>query len=144
MKKILVIDQCAENRAQIKKFAYQWDSEIVAIDFVDQAVEAMCAENPPQIILVDWNSEELQTLDLVRQIRELKTGSATYIIVMGDSNQSGQLEDAFAAGADDFLIKPFDKNELRARVLEAERVLSRHESVEEAINRIAPSTADGQ
>ena len=138
MKKILVVDQCAENRAQIKKFAYQWGTEIVAIDHAEEAADVLRGENPPQVFLVDWNSEDLQTLDLVRQIRELTTGSASYIIVMGEPNQGEQLEDAFAAGADDFLAKPFEKSELRARVLEAERVLSRHESIEEAISRIAP------
>lgn len=138
MKKILVVDTCAVNRAQIKKYAYQWDSEIVAIDHVDEAVEVMCGDSPPQIVLVAWNAADIEALDLVRQIRELKTGSPCYIIVMGEASQSDQLEDAFAAGGDDFLGKPFEKSELRARVLEAQRVLSRHESVEEAISRIAP------
>jgi len=140
MKKILVVDSCAENRAQIKKYAYQWDSEIVAFEQAVEAVEHIVGENPPQILLVDWNQENLETLDLVRQIREVKTGAPSYVIVMGDASQTDQLEDVFAAGADDFLGKPFSKDELRDRAIEAERVLSRHESVEQAINRIKPVT----
>ena len=139
MKKILIFDENAVIRALIKNFGRQWETEVVAVDRAEAAVDAMCGLDPPQILFVDWDPNDVEKVELVRSIRQFSSDLTIYIIVIAESNRSDLLETAFAAGADDFLVKPFEKRELRKRVLEAEKVIARHESATEAISKFGIS-----
>ena len=78
------------------------------------------AESRPDLVVLDLGLPDVAGLDVIREIRSF---SETPILVVSGSSQSRRKADALDAGADDFLDKPFDAGELRARLRAAERRL---------------------
>ncbi len=136
MRKILIVDDCSSIRAFLKKLAWKWDIEAIAVGNGEEALEEMSKPDAPQILFVDWIMPGMDGLELIRQIREKQADKVNYIIMMTAKNGAEDIEAGFAAGADDYLIKPLDQNELRARFGEGEKVIFRAESIAEAIGQI--------
>jgi diguanylate cyclase (GGDEF)-like protein len=70
-------------------------------------------------------------LELCKRIREDKSASYTYIIVMTSNKEEGGVLRAMEAGADDFLVKPFNSNEMLARIGVGRRIIELHRRLED-------------
>ncbi len=84
---------------------------------------ALLEKQPIRIVVSDWMMPEMNGLELCRRLRERKDPNYTYFILLtarqGDENH----REAMAAGVDDFLTKPLDREELEIRLRVAERIL---------------------
>jgi signal transduction histidine kinase len=100
-----------------------------------QAWERLC-QKPCQLIITDWLMPELDGLELCRKIRSASFSCYVYVIMLTSMDQKKDLVEAFHAGADDYIPKPFDHEELRARVMTAFRVMElerRHKQLNETL-----------
>jgi CheY-like chemotaxis protein len=104
-------------------------------------------EGGARLVLTDLELGGQSGLDLARRIRARKDAGYVYVIVV-TGHGAGRLEEAFAAGADDFLTKPYRVDELRARLRAAERILdlesllrTRASELETALRRIDVAAA---
>ena len=80
------------------------------------------------VVIADWMMPQLDGLGLVRKLRAADADGYTYVILVSAQGGRGRYLEGMAAGADDFLTKPIDADELRARLHVAERILGlRHE-----------------
>jgi sigma-B regulation protein RsbU (phosphoserine phosphatase) len=79
--------------------------------------------SPINLVLTDWMMPEVDGAELCRRVRARRTGQYTYIILLTGRQDSAALVEGMEAGADDFLTKPPDINELRVRLRAGERVL---------------------
>jgi CheY-like chemotaxis protein len=79
---------------------------------------------PPHIILIDWMMPRMSGLDVCRRLRALPGRSHVHVLLMTARNRHSDMLEGFAAGADDFLIKPLAAAEIVARVQAAERALA--------------------
>ncbi len=95
-----------------------------------EALEIAMREDPP-IIVTDWRMPGMDGLDLVRMLRRYERGRATYIILLTGSDDEEQVVEAFDAGIDDYVTKPFNPRVLLARVGAGERVAHLQEQVAE-------------
>lgn len=84
---------------------------------------------PASVVITDWVMPHVDGLELSRRIRGLGQGSYTWIIMLTAMRGRASYLDGMEAGADDFVSKPIDENELRARLRVAERVLGLHRAV---------------
>jgi two-component system, cell cycle response regulator len=84
----------------------------------------------PKLILLDWVLPDIDGIELCRRIRQAGGRSSySYVILLtGKDGQKDKLE-AMEAGADDYLAKPFDQLELKARLLVGKRIVSLHEEL---------------
>lgn len=78
----------------------------------------------PNIVLTDWVMPEIDGLELSRMIRAENRAEYAYIIFLTILHGRGSFLEAMRAGADDFINKPFDKDQLHARLKVAERILN--------------------
>jgi putative two-component system response regulator len=76
-----------------------------------------------RIVITDWEMPEVNGLELCRWIRERKLGSYVYILLLTCRDKRSDLIEGLSAGADDFITKPFEPNELRVRLRAAERIV---------------------
>ncbi len=89
---------------------------IEAIDLWNQAL--------PDFVLTDWNMPEGSGIDLVRHVRQNDALHYSYVILITSRENPSDLNEAFEAGVDDYLIKPVNRNELLLRMKAGERLLN--------------------
>ena len=86
----------------------------------------------PSIVVTDWQMPEFSGIELCQKIRAAERSEYTYIIVLTAAFTSKQnYLEAMGAGADDFLRKPYEKDELTARLCVAQRILNFHAQLRE-------------
>jgi len=88
-----------------------------------EAWEALQAENPPQLAVLDWLMPRMDGIEVCRQVRQRPEMASTYMILLTSRDRIKDILAGFAAGADDYLVKPCDPEELRARVRVGRRVV---------------------
>ncbi|HUM05997.1 MAG TPA: diguanylate cyclase [Terriglobales bacterium] len=81
--------------------------------------------NAPNLVLLDWVLPDLDGTELCRRIREsASTGPYVYVILLTSNEGQQNMLEAMQAGVDDYLVKPFDESELRARLLVGKRIVN--------------------
>lgn len=96
------------------------------VRLASDGIEALelAREDPPEIVLTDWMMPNLDGLALCQRLRAVGPGQPyIYIILLTARDQKQDLLEALEAGADDYVAKPFDPNELKARVGVGERIV---------------------
>lgn len=92
----------------------------------------------PRIIISDWVMPNMDGLELCRRIRQTTSDNYTYIIIVTSKSGKVDLIEAFTAGADDYVSKPFDPEELSVRIKNSERILEledRHKKLQRILMR---------
>ncbi|QEG02129.1 Sensor protein ZraS [Stieleria maiorica] len=138
--KILVADDSAMMRHVLVESLKQWDYEIVATENGAEAWQRFQQEHFP-LVLSDWMMPEMDGLELVTRIRASQSAEYTYIILLTAKSEKEDLVHAMEAGADDFLIKPCDSEELRVRVREGERIIRLEQSLAEQNRQLRETQA---
>src|SRR5260370_3289883 len=85
----------------------------------------------PDIIITDWIMPEFSGLELCEHIRADKSSSYTYIILMTSNTEKSGVVKGLEAGADDYLVKPFDSGEMLARIGVGRRIIDLHRRLED-------------
>lgn len=86
----------------------------------------------PDVVISDWSMPGLSGIQLVRNIRALAADAYTYIIMVTGHSATEQILEGMSAGADDYLIKPLDLDDLHTRLICASRVTALHAQLSRA------------
>ena len=141
--RVLIADDEATTRHLIRVTLGKWGFEVLE---VVNGAEALCilkASNPPDIALLDWVMPEVDGLEVCRRMRSALPNATTYIILITARGGLENVVQGLEAGADDYITKPFDPRELRARLHAGARIvqlqkalLERFQELEEALKRV--------
>ncbi|MEM6477037.1 MAG: response regulator [Pseudomonadota bacterium] len=82
---------------------------------------ARCRTAMPELVLTDWNMPEMDGLEFVRQLRAIPTAKAPVIVFCTSKNKPADVHAGIQAGADDYIVKPFDEAALRAKLEKLEK-----------------------
>ena len=90
---------------------------------VDEAEDGMaglraCREKMPDLIFLDWNLPSMKGLDFVKSVRGQQNGSRPVILLCTTESDPDEIADAMAAGATEYLLKPFDGTAVRDKLAE--------------------------
>ncbi|MDH3981461.1 MAG: response regulator [Kiritimatiellaceae bacterium] len=121
--KILVAEDNAFSRTLLKKTLSRADYEVLTAENGDAAWELLQEDEPPQLALIDWMMPGLSGVELCRRIREIDIAIPIYVILLTAKSDKEDVLEGFAAGADDFIKKPFDSGELLARIQVGRRLV---------------------
>jgi DNA-binding response OmpR family regulator len=141
--KILVAEDQTISRHILEASLRKWGYEVKGVEDGARAWEILQGEEAPQLAILDWLMPGMDGIEICRQIRLRPQTQPVYIILL--SARSGQEDKihGLEAGADDYITKPFDRDELRARVQVGIRVLElqgalahRVRQLEEALSRV--------
>ena len=128
--KILIAEDDNASRLMLGQTLQQSGHEVIAAANGEEAWARFIAE-PCQFVITDWMMPETDGLELCRRIRALTDRDYTYIILLTARSHKGDLIEGMQAGADDFIAKPFDTDELEARIRAGERVITLEHSLSE-------------
>jgi two-component system, chemotaxis family, chemotaxis protein CheY len=77
---------------------------------------AICAANPPDVILLDWNMPVMSGIEFLRAIGEERHAKRPKIVFCTTENGTAHIKAAIDAGADEYIMKPFDRETLEAKL----------------------------
>jgi sigma-B regulation protein RsbU (phosphoserine phosphatase) len=120
--RVLVVDDDAATRFLIASRLGNWGHQTAPAGNGREAWQ-MLNRDHYDLVISDWNMPEIDGLELCRLIRNMKGAPYRYIILCTANDRRGDFLTGMDAGADDFMVKPIDNDELRARVRVAERIL---------------------
>lgn len=120
--KVLIVDDNTMQRRILRASLAYTDHEIIEARDGRAAWELIQHESV-QLIITDWMMPEMNGLELIRRIREAEFPAYLYIILVTARDSKTDVIQGLESGADDYLTKPFERDELRARIAIGERIV---------------------
>ena len=120
--RILIAEDALISRRLLQHHLQTWGHEVVAAGDGAEAWQ-LFVENEFPVVISDWMMPEIDGLELVRRIRASERPGYVYIILLTARAQTEDLVEGMEAGADDFVTKPFERDELRVRLRAGERII---------------------
>jgi two-component system, NtrC family, sensor kinase len=121
--KVLIADDEPISRKLLQSYLQKWGCEVTSAENGEQAWSFFQRDEFP-VVITDWMMPELDGVELVRRIRSGPRSGYVYVILLTAKGQKEDLVAGMDAGADDFLTKPFDRDELRVRLRAGERIVA--------------------
>jgi two-component system cell cycle response regulator len=127
--KILAVDDSAVSRKLVE---HSLSGPRYSILFAKDGREALglFAEHLPAVVITDWDMPDISGLELCRRIRREFQGFHAHLILLSSNTDKEQVIEGLAAGADDYLTKPFHSGELVARVEVGRRIVELHREIQ--------------
>jgi sigma-B regulation protein RsbU (phosphoserine phosphatase) len=126
--KILIAEDEAVSRRVLQQTLESWGYEVVAAANGDEALAAFRKEHF-SFVITDWMMPEMDGLELVKHIRAYQSAEYVYVIMLTARSGKEDLIAGINSGADDFVAKPFDRDELQVRLRAGERILKLEEKL---------------
>jgi putative two-component system response regulator len=120
---VLIVDDDEFARTMLRHALLECGYTVDEAEDGEEALEYVRTGNY-RLVISDWEMPRASGLDLCRNIRRRSFGGYIYIILLTSRSHTQDIVEGLSAGADDFLIKPFDPGELQVRLKGAERLLS--------------------
>ncbi|EEE36874.1 response regulator [Rhodobacteraceae bacterium KLH11] len=130
IRKVLVVDDSRLQRRILVASLKKWGFEVLEADNGEAALD-LCLSDPPQLVLSDWVMPGMSGLEFCHAFRNLATEQYSYFILLTSKSEKQEVAKGLDAGADDFLIKPLEADELRARISAGARILDMQRELSE-------------
>ena len=114
--KVLLAEDNPVSRRMVRAMLADWDHEVVTAKDGHAAWAVMQTAQPPRLVILDRIMPGLDGVEVCRRIRASSASERTYIILLTSMNRREDVVFGLDAGADDYVVKPFHREELRARV----------------------------
>ena len=122
-KKILIAEDDPISRRLLEVFLNRWGYDVAVAASGTEALDLLDQIDAPRLAVLDWMMPGLEGVQVCRKIRERKDRPYVYILLLSARAQKEDLLLGLESGADDYLTKPFDAPELRARLHVGQRIL---------------------
>jgi len=142
--RILIADDEAMSRQLLQKTLERAGYEVTAVENGRLAADQLCPMNGPRLALLDWVMPELDGPGVCREVRKRKEQSYVYMVLLTSKESKEDVVAGLESGADDYLTKPFDAEELKARLRTGVRILNLEDRLIEAREQMRfQATHDG-
>jgi len=121
--KVLIVDDEAVIRRLLETSLKTWGYEVVTASGGEQAWEILKQDDAPALAILDWTMPGMDGLELCKKVRALQKSKKPYLIFVTAKARTQDIVTGLEAGADDYIVKPFQREELHARVRVGERLL---------------------
>jgi two-component system chemotaxis response regulator CheY len=117
MKTCLVVDDSGVTRKIARRILEEMDFLIVEAEDGEKALQ-VCQGQLPDAILLDWNMPVMDGLEFLRRLRQLPDGGLPKVVFCTTENDMEHIARALSAGANEYIMKPFDKDIVAAKFQE--------------------------
>ncbi len=130
--RILIADDESMSRRLLQKTMERAGFEVTAVENGRRAADDLCRPDGPKLALLDWVMPELDGPGVCREVRKRKEQSYVYMILLTSKEKKENVVAGLESGADDYLTKPFNPEELKARLRTGTRILELEDRLIEA------------
>jgi len=121
--KVLIAEDDMTSRLILDSILKKWEFTPVLACNGKEAWDVMQAEDAPRLVILDWQMPEMSGIEVCKKIRENDTSDPPYLIVLTSRDEKKDIVKALDAGANDFISKPYDNEELQARINVGKRMV---------------------
>ena len=134
--KILIAEDEYTTRLMVQVSLENWGYTVISVADGKEAWEYLQKEDSPDIAILDWEMPELDGVEVCKRVKNLKRDNPIYVLLLTARDSQNDILHGFDAGADDYMTKPFNDNELRARVRVAERLVRIQSSLSRSVEEL--------
>ena len=135
--KILIAEDDYTSRLMLQVILEKWKYKVVTAENGEEAMTELDHHEQPHIAIIDWEMPVLNGLEVCKRIKELDRETPIYTIMLTGRNTTKDIVVGLEAGADDYITKPFDENELHARIRVAERMVRIQGSLSNTVQELS-------
>jgi len=140
--RVLVAEDHQVSRLLLERSLVNWGFDVMTAEDGESAIEILNSSNPPSLAIIDWMMPHVDGLGVCRHVRKQTGRPYTYLILLTAKSQKNEITAGLGAGADDYVIKPFDPDELRARLMVGQRVVDLERKLAKKIEDLEVALAD--
>jgi len=139
--RILIAEDDVTSRWLLERVLKRWNHEIISAETGVQALELLRQEGSPQIAILDWLMPEKTGVEVCRELRGMPAGQNKYIILLTAKGEKEDVVSGLESGADDYITKPFNQEELRARIKAGLRIVELQNQLADRVSQLEDSIA---
>ncbi|MFO7555511.1 MAG: response regulator [Desulfobacterales bacterium] len=121
--KILIAEDNDTSRRILEAVLIKWGYEVTSASDGNEAWEKLQEKDAPRLMVLDWMMPGINGVEICRRLRQIDVVEPIYIILLTARDDKNDIVEGLRAGADDYIAKPFDKDELRARIDVGRRIV---------------------
>lgn len=130
--RILVAEDDLVTSRMLEATLERWGYEVVVANSGDEALEILQQERPPRLAILDWMIPVTDGITICKEVRKSQNEPYIYILLLTSRNLKEDIIEGLEAGADDYVVKPFDAHELKVRLRAGKRIIELQEELIEA------------
>ncbi|MFH1550013.1 MAG: response regulator [Planctomycetota bacterium] len=134
--KIAIAEDDPVSLKLLQKMLENWGHKVYTARDGEEGWDMLCAHPDVHILITDWMMPKMSGLHLIRKLRESVRDSYTYILMITAMDRKENIVEGLEAGADDYIVKPFDRAELKVRVHAGERIISLERKLAEHVKEL--------
>lgn len=139
--KVLVAEDDNVSRLMLEAALEKWGYNVVVVADGVEAWRVLQREDAPKLAILDWMMPGMDGLEICRKLREAPLTRPAYIILLTARDSRDDVVLGLLAGADDYVTKPFERKELRARVQVGERVVELQSALADRVRELEDALA---
>lgn len=139
--KILVAEDDRTTRHLLEHLLANWGYSVLSVADGTQAWDELQKTDAPPLAILDWMMPGLDGLEICRRVRAAGRSSPMYLLLLTARSEKENVVEGLEAGANDYLSKPYDVNELRARVQVGERMVTLQLELAERVREVEAAMA---
>ena len=132
--KILIAEDDPISRRILEANLLKWGYDVTAVSDGAEAWKRIQEPESPNLIISDWMMPRMDGLALCREIRNMEKSEYIYFIILTAKGEKKDIIEGLEAGADDFLTKPFNQEELKYRTRIGQRIINLERRILELAN----------
>jgi len=113
-----------------------WGYTVISVADGKEAWDIIKKPDAVEVAILDWEMPEIDGVELCKRIKDLQRANPIYVILLTARDSRNDILQGFDAGADDYMTKPFNDDELRARVRVAERLVTIQSSLSNSVDEL--------
>jgi phosphoserine phosphatase RsbU/P len=134
--KVLIAEDDLVPRRLLQHALADWGYEVVVACDGTEAWQFLQTPDAPKLAILDWQMPQLDGAEVCRKVRKVATALPAYIILLTSRNAKKDIVAGLESGANDYVTKPFDREELQARVSVGRKVLELQQTVADRVNEL--------
>lgn len=121
--RVFIADDDFITREFLDSSLKKWGFEVISAKDGNEAMEELLKEDSPDLVILDWIMPGIEGIEICRKLRKSKKHDSKYLIMLTSFDSTEKIVEGLKAGANDYVTKPFNYEEMKARVEVGKRVI---------------------
>ena len=140
--RILVAEDHQVSRHLLERNLQNWGFDVISAQDGEAAAAILDGPDAPSLAILDWMMPRMDGVEVCRRVRQSHASPYIYLLMLTAKSQKDEIAAGLEAGADDYVIKPFDPDELRARLKVGQRVVELERTLEKRVKDLETALND--